>query len=1044
MGESEEVTEVNSQSPPSGAWAALAVRPGEIEQVKRLIISSILVGLALVCFFSGSNALFLDRVGAETLPWVYIVNAPIVILAGFGYAAWSRRSSTANVLQGSIWVLTATVVLLWLWTLITDGSSAPFALAVWFRFLFIFGFLGLWEIASALFDVRQAKRLFPAVALGAMVAFMVGGLLVSGLTTFLDTVHLIALSAVFFTLYGVTFDKAMEGADFTAADNGGPATPVEILSDRFSRNLAFMRAITILLVFIGEFVFYEQVAANFSSDETIARFLGIFMATATLAMVICTAAVSGRYIARFGVGVGLISMPAGLAIIAVAMGLYGIVFGIDFGFFALAVFGNLANMVLANAIETPVGAVMYQPMPAERRMPVRVAVDGWLGSVALLLAGLLLLAFDRLDFTSVLPFVWLLAGVGLLGVWLARRLYGDYRQVLARATTVAFSGTGRTTGLLAELDEGRGRLHAGLVSDDPAAAFAVASLANEIDDTPLKLALPDLADSEDPAVAELAIEAMVAAGDPGSVARLGAIVTDMTRYGELRASALRGLLSIDAKAASTATGRLLTSTQTAGRDDLAAATMAVSVTESPTGTAGDRVRELAGSADAEDRRFAVSVLSATPAGTPLGPELNEVIADLIGDRNIEVRTAALNAARHRVNPALGRRLIALGHRPEHRRQAVEALATGGTTSVEVLGDVITTLPEAYVVDLVDHVYAQNTRRPVELHRFLEPTAPSLVRRAGFTAAHQADVNLPAAIGRLLRDDVAFTRDLLTTWRDANTRHGPAMPLLNEALIDEFDGARQAIWAGLRLAANSSRVREIEQLADTADDDTRANAMEVLDTLLNHETRQMVVPVLEPKNIDEAAETTVGLPPPQDKQTTLQGLCDNPRTRQSTKKLINHHLEMTMAEAAGAEQNAESNDMSETIERVIALKRVDIFSTLPYEVLTELGQVAAKRDVESGTTIITEGEFGDELFALTVGEVRVERDGETSAVLSAGTVFGELAVLDPGPRTATVVAEADCEMLVVNRPMLLALTDRRPEVMAEIARVLSVRLRNTQR
>ncbi len=1033
----------------------MAVRPAEVDQIRRLLICSTLVGFALVFFFSGSNALFLERVGADTLPWVYIVNAPVVIAAGFGYALWSRLSSTTAVLKGSSWVLAASVALLWLWNLSTDGLAAPFALAVWFRFLFIFGFLGLWEIASAVFDVRQSKRLFPAVALGAMVAFMVGGALVGLLTALIGTVHLIAVSAGFFVLYSLAFARAMEGADFAAADESTPATPRQIVSDRFSRDLAAMRSVSILLIFVTEFIFYEQVAANFDSDETIARFLGIFMAVATLAMVVCTAAVAGKFISRFGVGVGLASMPAGLATIAVITGLYGLLFGINFGFFALVVFGNLASLVLANAIETPVGAVMYQPMPVERRMPVRVAVDGWLGSVAVLAAGLLLLLFESLDFVSVLPFVWLLAAIGLVGVLLSRRLYDDYRHALADATTLAFSGAGSGGGsagsaeLLADLDEGRGQLQAGLFGDDPSAAFAVASLANDLHDDPLALVLPELADSDDPAVARLAVDALADSGNPAYAGRLGAIAGDQTRPAQVRAGALRGLSALDPGLAAEAAANIRRSeprpadvSDTTG--ELAIVAMAVAVAASGSGPEAEEIIAAARSAEAEDRLFAAQVLNATRSSNELDPALNEAIVELVDDADSSVRAQALEAAQHRLTPELGDRLVAAGRRPEHRRRAVDALSTGGVEAVDMLDVVVDELPEAYVVDLVDHVYATNTRRPVVLHRFLEPTAPSPIRRAGFDAARRADVSLPASVNRLLRDDVEFARGLLAVWRDVvELGDGPPPPLIEVVLADEFDAARRAVWAGLQLAADSARIDEIAQLTSGADEDTRANAIEALDTLLPHTTRQLVVPVLEPKTIAEAAEIAQGLSPARDRRSALLELRDNPRTMQSTRQLIDHHLGHSAAADDDGDRNTETDDMSQTIERVIALKRVDIFSTLPYEVLAELAKVAVGREAAPGTEIIVEGAFGDELFALTRGEVRVDRSDGISTVLSAGTVFGELAVLDPGPRSATVVAQQHCELLAVARPMLIALTDRRPEVMAEIARVLSVRLRNNQ-
>ena len=134
-------------------------------------------------------------------------------------------------------------------------------------------------------------------------------------------------------------------------------------------------------------------------------------------------------------------------------------------------------------------------------------------------------------------------------------------------------------------------------------------------------------------------------------------------------------------------------------------------------------------------------------------------------------------------------------------------------------------------------------------------------------------------------------------------------------------------------------------------------------------------------------------------------------------------------------------MSQVIERVVALKRVDIFATLSYELLVELAEVVDERTASAGEPILTEGEIGDELFALIDGRVQVDRsaDADVSVTLEAGTVFGELAVLAPGPRSATVVAETECTTLVLSRPTLLALVDRHPSVMSEIARVLAERL-----
>ena len=998
-------------------------------------MAAFLVGLALVNFFSASNALFLDEIGAEELAWVYIANAPLVIVAGLGYAAWTRRASTATVLNGSIVFLVLSVTVLWIWTATTSGPAAPFMLAVWFRFLFIFGFLGLWEVASAVFDVRQAKRLFPAVALGAMLAFMLGGAAVPVLASLIGTTHLLAVSAICFAGYAVAFRRAVGEAAFDEADATDPATPRQIISHRFSRNLAAMRSITILLIFVTEFIFYGQVEANLGGEESIARFLGIFLAGSTLAMVIVTATMSATYISRFGLGVGLATMPAGLLLSAVALLLWGVFVGVDRGFFVIAIAANVINMVLANAIETPVGAVMYQPMPPDRRMPVRVAVDGWLGSVAVLVAGLLLLGFEAADIDGELPFVWLLAAIGVAGVVLARRLYGDYRQALSEATTLAFHGSSGGELLLGELGEGQTLMNAGLVGDDPAAIYALTALAVEVGDSSIDLLIPELLTSDDDEVALVAVAAAGASPDPTMATNLRALVDDGDRSPRIRAEALRALDRVDPSSADAAVEMLPSAAlrPSSGADLFAVQALAVRVPSDPSAFA--IVEQFATSSSAGDRRLGAAVLAACPPGRALDSDARALIGRLLDDDDAAVASQVIDAAAGRLDSDLAERLIRSGAQLEQRRPCVAALASDGGVAIESIETVIDDLPESYVVDLVDDVYAVSTRRPPLLHRFLAPTMPSPIRRAGFDAVRRADIDLPATVQRMVRDDVEWIHKLVAARLgiDNGTSTGTGVPaeLLRHMLADEFEAARRTIWAALRTRGNTDRVEELETLVANTTGEDRANAVEALDAVLDRATRELIVPVLEPADLDEAAELLDVVDAANDNADPLTNLRGNPRLSAPSRRLLDHHL--------APDLDATEAPMTEILERVLACKRIDIFSTLSYELLVELAEIARDQHAAAGDVIIEEGALGDELFALVEGEVAI---GDSDIRLATGTVFGELAVLSPGPRTATVTAQTDCEMLVVERDTLLALAERRPTVMAEIARVLAERLQES--
>ena len=98
-----------------------------------------------------------------------------------------------------------------------------------------------------------------------------------------------------------------------------------------------------------------------------------------------------------------------------------------------------ANQVLDKAVHTPAFVLLFQPIPRERRMPVRVMVEGWLGSVALILSGALLLFVASLHPPNIVPFVALLAVVSAVFLLLCRAATTQYGKALWRATSRGFA-----------------------------------------------------------------------------------------------------------------------------------------------------------------------------------------------------------------------------------------------------------------------------------------------------------------------------------------------------------------------------------------------------------------------------------------------------------------------------------------------------------------------------------------------------------------------------------------------------------------------------
>lgn len=98
--------------------------------------------------------------------------------------------------------------------------------------------------------------------------------------------------------------------------------------------------------------------------------------------------------------------------------------------------------------------------------------------------------------------------------------------------------------------------------------------------------------------------------------------------------------------------------------------------------------------------------------------------------------------------------------------------------------------------------------------------------------------------------------------------------------------------------------------------------------------------------------------------------------------------------------------------------------------------------KAGETILTEGEDGDSAYLLVSGAVKVTVGANRVAVLNAGEVFGEMSLLDPGPRSATVTATTDVECTVTTYDEFIVSLQDRPEQAIIFMRTLVRRLRQT--
>jgi CRP/FNR family transcriptional regulator, cyclic AMP receptor protein len=141
---------------------------------------------------------------------------------------------------------------------------------------------------------------------------------------------------------------------------------------------------------------------------------------------------------------------------------------------------------------------------------------------------------------------------------------------------------------------------------------------------------------------------------------------------------------------------------------------------------------------------------------------------------------------------------------------------------------------------------------------------------------------------------------------------------------------------------------------------------------------------------------------------------------------------------------EAPNMLTTADKVLFLKGLELFTAIRSEDLAEIATVTEEVSLEDGETVFTSGDRGDALYMVVEGRVRIHVGDSKLAELGEREVFGEMALLDPAPRSASATASGGAVVLRIGQDDFANVLADRPEVAAGILRVLTRRLRTANR
>ena len=138
-------------------------------------------------------------------------------------------------------------------------------------------------------------------------------------------------------------------------------------------------------------------------------------------------------------------------------------------------------------------------------------------------------------------------------------------------------------------------------------------------------------------------------------------------------------------------------------------------------------------------------------------------------------------------------------------------------------------------------------------------------------------------------------------------------------------------------------------------------------------------------------------------------------------------------------SASPNDAQ--MELVLELRTIPLFKALGAESLVPVAAIASHVMFDAGDTIFVQGDEGDRLYVVSQGRVEIVKDAQRLALLAPGHSFGEMALIESAPRSATARCLDATKLLTIARDDFDDLLNLYPSIARAVAEVLAVRLRD---
>ncbi len=1038
------------------------IKPGEGKMVLTFFLFSFfLVAMGLVAK-TAKDAYFLSRFEKSILPLMFLGVAIFIAPILTYYTKLSKKLSPRLlfIITSSIFIASFIIVQ----PMIT-GWVIP-AVYIWIEIVVGIMIIQFWGTAAESFEPQQAKRLFGIIGGGGSFAVMLIGMNLKPFVKAFGTDELLFLAAgllVLTTLFGVNAIKYLKKVPIKKI-----STPTKKKKKKKKDpfiigigTIVFLSAIVTILI---DYQFKMVASSTYPNESDLVGFFGLFYSVAGAASIIMQFFVTGNVLSRFGILLGLLILPFFLIAGSTAILFAPVLMSVSFAKFSDQTFKFTINN---SSLE-----LLWLPVPPVLRKTLKPQVSGTLKSMGEGLGGIVTFLLVKIISIQYLSIV----SLGAISAWLftSFRVKNGYVKQLENAISkrqidfeelsvdvqdAAMVKTIEET--LSSNDEIKQLFALEIIEGLPLSSWknTIQRLFDEATPDVRKRILSmawdeELILSDDDIIKamkkndDVSSEAMMVAGRR----KIESIIPDLeilleSEVDDQRASAATAIIQIGSEISQNAES--IINDMLNSDDELVQATALKRLIYNDSILTTDKLIEFL-----KNEGHVISNVALTIAEKRNDEELIPAIIS-----NLDVSKTSLQA-----------RETLKKYSDEIILDQFDSLLSSDTTLRKLKLGIIRGLREYPIDRPIDLLMSQLDSPDQEIYNEVVDSLLAIARLSEIDENHQKVIH--EQINSIAKKVYSLYEIIRLLPEDENSL------LMNDYLNSEIQHTLPTL---LKLGVIDKPETPIETYIHTVKSGDPAKLpflLEFFENIFSKEQRDIINPLIEQISLDERSNIGLGhfkaLPNNLD-QELIESVYDLNKWKsvialdyllKSEKIEVIKSLDWQNISPSNAnrellarqfQKNGVNLDfipkdrfklegleltMYSTLEKTIILKSVDMFKSIPAENLSRVAQITEEVEFESNTQIMAEGDYGDSLFIVVDGKVKIHKGDQEIVSLGEGACLGEMALLDGEPRSADATVTEDSTLFKIEQEGFYEVMGSQSEIMEGIIKLLSGKLRDT--